>query len=70
MRLTGERRVADEGEVVRPSFTPSADRRSLLDRAHRGDVVGALGRVPAVDTGPRRSSRRRAVRSWRSWGLA
>ena len=46
---------------MRPSFSPSADRRSLLDRAHRGDVVGALGRLPSVDSGPRRSTRRRVV---------
>jgi NRAMP (natural resistance-associated macrophage protein)-like metal ion transporter len=27
----------------------------LLDRAHRGDIEGALGRVPMFDTGPRLS---------------
>jgi hypothetical protein len=43
------------------SFGPSADRRSVLDRAHRGDIIGALGRVPSVDTGPRRGLRRRLV---------
>ena len=43
------------------SFGPSADRRSVLDRAHRGDIIGALGRVSSVDTGPRRSPRRRLV---------
>jgi Mn2+/Fe2+ NRAMP family transporter len=40
-------------------FTPGADRRSLLDRAHRGDIEGAFGRLAAVDTGPRRSRARR-----------
>jgi Mn2+/Fe2+ NRAMP family transporter len=40
-------------------FTPAADRRSLLDRAHRGDIEGAFGRLAAVDTGPRRSRARR-----------
>jgi Mn2+/Fe2+ NRAMP family transporter len=45
--------------ITQAWFTPSADRRSLLDRAHRGDIVGALGRVPSADTGPRRSHRRR-----------
>jgi Mn2+/Fe2+ NRAMP family transporter len=40
-------------------FSPNADRRSLLDRAHRGDIVGALGRVSSADTGPRRTWRRR-----------
>jgi len=39
--------------VLRPAFAPSADRRSVLDRAHRGDIVGALGRVASTDTGPR-----------------
>jgi len=47
--------------VTRVSFTPSADRRSVLDRAHRGDIIGALGRVPSADTGPRRSLRHRLV---------
>ena len=40
-------------------FSQNADRRSALDRAHRGDIEGALGRVDAADTGPRRSIRRR-----------
>jgi Mn2+/Fe2+ NRAMP family transporter len=39
--------------VLRPAFAPSADRRSVLDRAHRGDIVGALGTVASTDTGPR-----------------
>ena len=47
--------------VVRVAFGPLADRRSLLDRAHRGDIVGALGRVASADTGPRGSLRRRLV---------
>jgi Mn2+/Fe2+ NRAMP family transporter len=47
--------------VVSAPFTPSADRRSLLDRAHRGDIEGALGRVQAHDTGPRVTWRRRAA---------
>jgi Mn2+/Fe2+ NRAMP family transporter len=33
----------------------------VLDRAHRGDIVGALGRIPSQDTGPRRSRRGRAA---------
>ncbi|NHN55826.1 divalent metal cation transporter [Calidifontibacter sp. DB0510] len=45
--------------MTRVSFSPPADRRSALDRAHRGDVVGALGRVSSLDTEPRRSWRRR-----------
>ena len=43
------------------SITPPADRRSALDRAHRGDIEGALGVVRSFDTGPRRSRRRRLV---------
>ncbi|MBS1887236.1 MAG: divalent metal cation transporter [Actinobacteria bacterium] len=31
----------------------------MLDRAHVGDIEGAFGTVPAADTGPRRSRRRR-----------
>src|SRR5579862_1609116 len=45
--------------VVPASFAPSADRRSLLDRAHRGDIEGALGCVDSSDTGPRLSLARR-----------
>jgi NRAMP (natural resistance-associated macrophage protein)-like metal ion transporter len=41
------------------SFAPSADRRNALDRAHIGDIEGALGTVHAFDTGPRLSARRR-----------
>jgi hypothetical protein len=47
--------------VTRAAFTGPADRRSLLDRAHRGDIVGALGRIPSQDTGPRRSLRGHAA---------
>jgi NRAMP (natural resistance-associated macrophage protein)-like metal ion transporter len=42
-----------------PAFTPSADRRNALDRAHIGDIEGALGTVHAFDTAPRLSTRRR-----------
>ncbi|HEX6548814.1 MAG TPA: Nramp family divalent metal transporter [Candidatus Dormibacteraeota bacterium] len=47
------------GKIVEAPFTPAADRRSALDRAHRGDIVGALGRVGSHDTAPRRGWRRR-----------
>ena len=47
--------------VTRVAFGPSADRRSVLDRAHRGDIIGALGRVASADTGPRGSLRRRVL---------
>lgn len=54
--------LAAAGEpVARASFTPLADRRSVLDRAHRGDIEGALGRVRSFDTEPRRSLRRRVA---------
>src|SRR3974390_1133258 len=43
------------------SITPLADRRSALDRAHMGDIEGAIGSVPTVDTAPRRSFRRRLL---------
>lgn len=51
--------AGDRPSTVRVLFSPSADRRSLLDRAHRGDIIGALGRVSSADTGPRHSWRRR-----------
>jgi NRAMP (natural resistance-associated macrophage protein)-like metal ion transporter len=47
--------------LVHAPFLPPAERRSVLDRAHRGDIVGALGHVPSFDTGPRLSLRRRLV---------
>jgi len=47
--------------VVDGVFGLPADRRSLLDRAHRGDIVGALGRVKSSDTSPRVSNGRRIV---------
>jgi NRAMP (natural resistance-associated macrophage protein)-like metal ion transporter len=40
-------------------FGPLAERRSVLDRAHRGDIEGAFGRVRVYDTGPRLSLARR-----------
>ena len=39
-------------------FPRSADRRSALDRAHVGDIHGALGSVGCYDTGPRLTRRR------------
>jgi Mn2+/Fe2+ NRAMP family transporter len=36
-----------------PSFAPSADRRGALDRAHIGDIEGALGTIASFDTGRR-----------------
>jgi len=45
--------------VVEQSFHGPADRRSALDRAHRGDLVGAFGTVASHDTERRRTLRRR-----------
>ncbi len=42
-----------------PPFGLSADRRGALDRAHVGDVEGALGTIASFDTGPRLTRRRR-----------
>jgi Mn2+/Fe2+ NRAMP family transporter len=47
------------GVVTTASFGPVADRRHAEDRAHRGDLEGALGVISAVDTGPRHGARRR-----------
>jgi Mn2+/Fe2+ NRAMP family transporter len=45
--------------VLEPTFAPPAERRSVLDRAHVGDIEGALGTVSSFDSGPRRSLGRR-----------
>jgi len=45
--------------VVSATFAPPSERRSVLDRAHVGDIEGALGTVIVFDTAPRRSMRRR-----------
>jgi Mn2+/Fe2+ NRAMP family transporter len=44
--------------VTTVAFGPVADRRNAADRAHRGDLKGALGVVSALDTGPRHGIRR------------
>jgi NRAMP (natural resistance-associated macrophage protein)-like metal ion transporter len=44
-----------------PGFAPASDRRNALDRAHLGDIEGALGTVHSFDTGPRLSWRRKAA---------
>ena len=48
-------------EVVEAPFRSAVDRRSATDRAHVGDIVGAMGTVASHDVGPRRSLRRRLV---------
>lgn len=48
-----------EATVVRAAFAPPSERRSVLERAHVGDIEGALGTVIAFDTAPRRTLRRR-----------
>ena len=45
--------------MIEAPFRPPVERRSLLDRAHRGDIEGALGRVRSFDSAPRRTTRRR-----------
>jgi Mn2+/Fe2+ NRAMP family transporter len=45
--------------VLSVEFGPVADRRNAADRAHRGDLRGALGVISALDTGPRHGIRRR-----------
>jgi Mn2+/Fe2+ NRAMP family transporter len=45
--------------VTSAPFSPPADRRAALDRAHVGDIHGAAGTVAAHDTGPRLTRRRR-----------
>ncbi len=47
--------------VASPPFAPAADRRNALDRAHLGDIEGALGTVRSYDTGPRLTLRRRLL---------
>ncbi|HKH87253.1 MAG TPA: divalent metal cation transporter, partial [Acidimicrobiales bacterium] len=37
------------------TLIPLSERRSSLDRAHQGDIEGALGRLSMADTAPRRS---------------
>jgi hypothetical protein len=45
--------------VIEAPFNLPVERRSLLDRADRGDIEGALGRVRSFDTGPRLTMSRR-----------
>jgi Mn2+/Fe2+ NRAMP family transporter len=45
--------------VTTVRFGPAADRRNAADRAHRGDLEGALGVISSFDTGPRRGAGRR-----------
>jgi Mn2+/Fe2+ NRAMP family transporter len=47
--------------VPAPSIAPLADRRAALDRAHLGDIEGAIGTVRAIDTAPRRTLNRRLI---------
>ncbi len=50
-----------EQTVRRAAFGSPAERRSVLDRAHRGDIEGALGRVAVFDTPNRLPLRRRVA---------
>jgi len=47
--------------VTAVMFGAVADRRNAADRAHRGDLRGALGVIRTFDTGPRRGIRRLAA---------
>ena len=47
------------GEVLTGVFGPQVDRRSAVDRAHLGDIKGALGTVSSLDTAPRETRARR-----------
>jgi len=43
------------------SIAPPADRRAALDRAHLGDIEGAIGTVHSHDTAARLTIRRRLM---------
>jgi Mn2+/Fe2+ NRAMP family transporter len=63
MQLHSQRQQASSAssasaQVTTVAFGPVADRRHAADRAHRGDLKGALGVVSALDTGPRHGIRR------------
>jgi len=58
-RATRPGHGAVSGDVTAVTFGPAADRRNAADRAHRGDLEGALGVISAFDTGPRRGAGRR-----------
>jgi Mn2+/Fe2+ NRAMP family transporter len=58
-RATRHASGAASGDVTTVRFGPAADRRNAADRAHRGDLEGALGVISASDTGPRRGAGRR-----------
>lgn len=47
------------GSLTPLAFGSDASRRSVLDRAHRGDIIGGLGRLSVSDTSVHRSRRRR-----------
>ena len=44
-----------------PSIAPPVERQAALDRAHVGDIEGAMGTVRTFDTGPRRTLRGRLI---------
>jgi Mn2+/Fe2+ NRAMP family transporter len=48
-------------DVTEAPFRSGVERRSASDRAHMGDIVGAMGTVASHDVGPRRSLRRRLL---------
>ncbi|KLL09633.1 NRAMP family divalent metal transporter [Protofrankia coriariae] len=59
MTTTPEGERSPQGVVVRGSFGAHVERRSALDRAHRGDIQGAWGTLRVVETGHPVPARRR-----------
>lgn len=57
--MSASNAALQEARVVHAPFVGPVERRSVLDRAHRGDVEGALGVVASFDAGLRVSRRRR-----------
>jgi Mn2+/Fe2+ NRAMP family transporter len=53
--------IGGGGVVIPAPFARPIERRSVLDRAHRGDIEGGLGRVPSHDTAPRATWKRRVA---------
>ena len=57
--MSGSDAALRETPVMHAPFVAPLERRSALDRAHRGDIEGALGVVATFDAGLRVSWRRR-----------
>ena len=57
--MSASNAALQDTRVVHAPFVGPVERRSALDRAHRGDLEGALGVVASFDAGLRVSRRRR-----------